>query len=335
MEAGGGGDAPGHGGGVVGEAEAAIGAEEDDSAVAAEAVVEVGDGFAGGDFWGGAGGDAVSGPFAEDELHDGFSPAGEGDGGGEIVCIAAATDEGRVADAAGGLVEGAAGGGGSGEVAVGVEGYGADGVVGVHVRVEGGLGVLVVAKDLAGEGFVGEAGGLAGLCVFEAFAFAIEDQLGVVDEGHAMGVGKALRAFPDKVDVRRLLQDEAGGLDGVAEAFDAGYAAGLHASAVHEQGIELDTAIGGEKAAAAGVECGVIFQDGDGSFNGMEGRAAVGEDGLARFEGGADTGFVGGCRFGWDGPSTAVDEESGRVDARGCHGDMVADWCGAAFGGDL
>jgi hypothetical protein len=33
----------------VGEAEAAVGAEEDDAAVAAETVVEVGDGFAGGD----------------------------------------------------------------------------------------------------------------------------------------------------------------------------------------------------------------------------------------------------------------------------------------------
>jgi hypothetical protein len=32
----------------VGEAEAAVWAEEDDAAVAAEAVVEIGDGFAGG-----------------------------------------------------------------------------------------------------------------------------------------------------------------------------------------------------------------------------------------------------------------------------------------------
>jgi hypothetical protein len=100
--------------------------------VAAEAVVEVGDGFAGGDFRGGAGGYAVGGPLAEDQLHDGFAPAGEGDGGGEIVGVAAATDEGGVADAAGGLVEGASGGGGGGEVAVAVEGYGADGVVAVE-----------------------------------------------------------------------------------------------------------------------------------------------------------------------------------------------------------
>ena len=93
LEAGGGGESPGHAGGVVGEAEAAVGSEEDDAAVASKAVEEIRDGFAGGDFRGGAGGDAVGGPFAEDELHDGFAPAGEGDGGGEIVGVAAATDE--------------------------------------------------------------------------------------------------------------------------------------------------------------------------------------------------------------------------------------------------
>jgi len=51
LKAAGGGYAPGHGGGVVSEAEAAVGAEEDDAAVSAEAVVEVRDGLAGGDFW--------------------------------------------------------------------------------------------------------------------------------------------------------------------------------------------------------------------------------------------------------------------------------------------
>ena len=99
--------------------------------MSAEAVVEVGDGFAGGDFRGGAGGDAVGGPFAEDKLHDGLAPAGEGDGGGEIVGVASATDEGGVADAAGSFVEGASGGGAGGEIAVAVEGDCADGVMGV------------------------------------------------------------------------------------------------------------------------------------------------------------------------------------------------------------
>src|ERR1039457_5945634 len=97
--------------------------------MSAETVEEVGDGFAGGDLGGSARGDAVGGPLAEDQLHDGFAPAGEGDGSGEIVGVAAATDEGGVADTAGSFVEGASGGGGGGEIAKGIEGYGADGVV--------------------------------------------------------------------------------------------------------------------------------------------------------------------------------------------------------------
>ena len=42
------GQPPGHAGGVVGDAEAAVGAEQDDAAVAAEAVVQIGDGACGG-----------------------------------------------------------------------------------------------------------------------------------------------------------------------------------------------------------------------------------------------------------------------------------------------
>ena len=127
-------DAPGHARGIVGEAIATVGGEEDDAAVAAEAAEEIGRGF-GGDLLGGtARHDAVGGPLAEDQLHDGFAPAGEGDGGAGVVGIAAAADEGGVADAAGILVESASGGGSGGEASVGVEGDGADGVVRVLVR---------------------------------------------------------------------------------------------------------------------------------------------------------------------------------------------------------
>ena len=138
-----------------------------------------------------------------------------------------------------------------------------------------------------------------------------------------MGGGEALCAFSNKVDVRRLLEDEAGGVDGVAEALDTGYATGFHAAAVHEESVELDAAVGGEKAASAGVEGRVIFKDGDGGFDGIEGGAAAGEDCVALFEGVADTGFVGfGC-IGGDGPCAAVDEEDGVADGGSRHGVMV------------
>ncbi len=129
MEAGGSGKSPGHGGSVVGQSEAAVWTEEDDAAMAAETVEKVSDGLAGGELRSSSSSHPVCGPLAENELHDGFAPAGEGDGGGEVVGVAAATDEGGVADTAGSLVEGATGRSGGGEVSAGVESYSADGVM--------------------------------------------------------------------------------------------------------------------------------------------------------------------------------------------------------------
>jgi hypothetical protein len=179
----------------------------------------------------------------------------------------------------------------------------------VEDGVEGGFG--------AGEGLVVEAGGLAELGMGEAFAFAVEDQLGVVDEGHAVGCGEVLRAGTDEVDVGTFFEDEAGGLNGVAEAFDAGDAAGLHAATVHEEGVKLYAAVGGEKAAAASVEGGVVFEDGDGGFDGVESRRAAGEKSVTGFESLADTGQVSGSSVGGNGPCATVNEESWGVGGGG------------------
>jgi hypothetical protein len=151
------------------------------------------------------------------------------------------------------------------------------------MRREGGFGAFVVVEDgvqggiLSGEGVVAEAGRLTELGMDEALALSVEDELRVVDEGHAVGLGKVLCAGADEVDVGTLFEDQAGGLNGVAKALDAGYAASLQAAAVHEESIELHAAIGGEKAAAAGVEGGVVFEDGDSGFDGVEGGCSARE----------------------------------------------------------
>ena len=102
--------------------------------MSAEAVVEIADGFAGGDFGCGTGGDAVGGPLAEDKFHDGLAPAGERDGCGKIVGVAAATDQRGVPDAAGCFIQGATGGRGGSEIAMGIESDGADRVMALHFR---------------------------------------------------------------------------------------------------------------------------------------------------------------------------------------------------------
>ncbi len=188
--------------------------------------------------------------------------------------------------------------------------------------IEGGFGIFVVAE--AGESSVDEAGSVAGLCPSEALAFAIENELVVVDEGHAVSVCEALRALPHKVDMGRFLQDEARGVDGIAQAFDTGDAADFHAAAVHEERVELDAAVGGEEATSTGVEGGIVFEDGDGGFDSIDGSASAGEDFVADFEGVAHAGFVVGGSFGRDGPGSAMNEEGGIVcGGLGCHSDMV------------
>ena len=174
-------------------------------------------------------------------------------------------------------------------------------------------------EDVAGEGFVGEPGGLAGLGAGQAFAFAREDELLIVNEGYAVGGGELLGAGTDEIDVGTLFEDEARGPDGVAEALDTGHSAGFHAAAVHEECIELDTAVGGEETAPASVERRIVFEDDDGGFNGVEGGSAAGENGVTGLEGVAHAGLVSGCVGGRNGPCAAMDEEGWDVCGWGFH----------------
>ena len=302
-------DAPGHARGVVGEADATVGAEEDDASVTAQAFVEIGNGLCGGVFGSDACGDAVDGPLAEDELHDGLAPAGERDGGGVVVGVATAADERGVADPAGGFGERTSGAGGGGDVAVDVEGDGTDGVMGF----EGGCGFFVERRfgSRAGEGLVDAACEFGLLEGVEAGLFAGDDEVHVLAELHAVLAGEALGSGAHEVDVRAFVEDEAGSADGVTEAFDAGDAAGAKIGAVHEEGVELDAAIAGEEAAATGVEGVVIFHDDDGGFDSGDGGATGLEDSVSGGEGVGDTVLVGGDRVVGHGPCSAMDDEGG------------------------
>ena len=149
------------------------------------------------------------------------------------------------------------------------------------------------------------------MCLLEAETFAVEDQLPVVDEGHAVAGGEGLGAGSYEVDVRTLIEDEAGGLDGIADVLDTGYAAGAEGGAIHEQGVELNAAVGGKEAAATGVEGGIVLKDGDGGFYGVGGAASPVEDGVAGLKGATDTTQVVFGHIGRDSPGSTVYEERG------------------------
>ncbi len=132
--------------------------------------------------------------------------------------------------------------------------------------------------------------------------------------------GEALGADADEVDVGAFIEDEARGADGVGEVLDAGDAAGAEVFAVHEEGVELDAAVAGEKGAAPGVEGVVVFHDDDGGLDGVEGGATAAEDLPAGVECVADAALVGGDAGVGHGPGAAVDEKSG---GGGRHGSIV------------
>ena len=104
--------------------------------------------------------------------------------------------------------------------------------------------------------------------------------------------------------------------------FDAGYAAGAEGGSVHEEGVELNAAGRGEEAASAGVEGGVVFEDGNGGFYGVGGGATFAEDLVADFKGVGYSALMVFGHFGRDGPGAAVDEEGG-ADGGGDSGRVV------------
>ena len=140
----------------------------------------------------------------------------------------------------------------------GVEGDGADGALFVAAMVSG--GVRIFFAELPGGFFGGR-----------------DEVLGIA-ELDAVGFGVALGAFGDEHHVRAVLEQSAGGADGIADALDGGDGAGAEGGAVHDDGVAFDVAVEVEVGAVAGVEDGVVFEDDDGGGDGVERGAALGED---------------------------------------------------------
>ena len=151
----------------------------------------------------------------------------------------------------------------------------------------------------------------------EAVAFARDDELGVVDEAHAVLRGEALGAGADEVDVRRLVEHEPRGLDRVRRRSTQATPPARSVLAVHHQRVELHAAVAGEEGAAAGVEGVVVFHDGDGGFDGVEGGAVLREHSPAGGESVGDAALVGCDGVVGHGPGAAVDEKDGLAGAAG------------------
>ncbi len=113
----------------------------------------------------------------------------------------------------------AAGAGGGGKVAVGVEGDGADGAVAVGVV---GVAATALARKMS-----------------RACAAFVGGEVVGGSKGSALGAEEVEGAGAGEEDVGRALHDEAGGLDRVAGAEDAGDGAERGRCAVHDGGVHF------------------------------------------------------------------------------------------------
>jgi hypothetical protein len=250
------------------------------------------DGGLGGASGSGAGGaEEITGGFGEDDFHDGFAEACGGDGAGFEVGVAAGADERRIADAAGKFTAGAAGGSGGEETALFIECDGADGALFVTAMMLGGVGVIAAALP--------------------GFALGGRDEIFGIAKGNALRVDEAFGALGDQHHVGTFFEDGASGLDGIFDAAETGDGAGAERGGVHDDGVTFDLAIEIEVGAVAGVEDGVVLEDGDGGFDGVEGVAAAGENGPAGSKSAETTGFAGVDGVVGDVPGTAVEDEGG------------------------
>jgi len=243
----------------------------------------------------------IRGHFGHYDFHYAFTVACAGNAAGFRVRVTAAADERGIADASGEFAAGSAGGSASDEMSVLIESDGADGA-----------------------GFVADVM-FGGVRIFEATgpgdALAFVNQFFGRAERDAVFDGKFFGAGRDDHHVFGVFEHLAREADGIADAFDGGDGAGFQRFAVHDDGVELDAAFGIEMRTKARVECGIVFEDDDGGFDGVGGCAAGRENVPSGFEGAANA-----CAAIFDGlvrdiPCAAVDDQ-GRF-----HGVRDVFWC--------
>src|SRR6266404_3183402 len=191
------------------------------------------------------------------DFHDGFAVAGAGNAAGFGVSVAAAANKRRIADAARQLATSSTCGSGGEEVAVAIDGDGAD------------RSLLVPAMMLGGM--------FVRLALHPGFLLGFADQFLRLAKLDSVLFGETLGAFRDQHHVRTTLENLASELNRVFDALQRGRRAGAERRAVHDDGVALHAAVEIEVRAVAGVKNGIVLENHDGGFDGVQGRTAAGE----------------------------------------------------------
>src|ERR1700694_3622885 len=148
------------------------------------------------------------------------------------------------------------------------------------------------------------------LALHPGFALGFADQFLRLTKLDSLFLGEALRAFSDEHHVRGIFEDLASALSGILDAMKSGGSAGVKRCAVHDDGVAFDVAVQIEVRAVTGVEDGVVFEDDDGGFDGVQSGAAAAPDGPTRSESVMAAGGASVYGFVWNVPGAAMNNES-------------------------
>ncbi len=103
----------------------------------------------------------------------------------------------------------------------------------------------------------------------EALPALLGEEVGGVDLLEADAGGELVGTGAAEHHELRLLHDGFGEGDGILGPRDAGDGSGFHGLAVHDGGVELVLAVGGEDGAFAGVEERIVLEHVEAGFDGV------------------------------------------------------------------
>jgi len=133
---------------------------------------------------------------------------------------------------------------------------------------------------------------LGGMGIFEAAppcsALTIDDEVFRGAKWNPIFGGEFFRTSADQHHVLAFFVHPPGQTNRIGDAFDGSHGAGFERGAIHQNGIELNLAIAIQMRADACIERGIILEENNGRFDGVNRLAARTENLPTCFEGGAD-----------------------------------------------
>jgi len=109
--------------------------------------------------------------------------------------------------------------------------------------------------------------------------------------------------------MRAIFQNLARELNGILDALQSSRGAGAQRCAVHDDGVAFDVAVQIKVRAVTSVEDGIVFEDHDGGFDGVESGAAARKNGPPDGESAMATGLAGVYGFVRNVPRAAVNNQ--------------------------